>query len=338
MFRLRRRSVRGAATGLAIALGFGGGVVTGVVGTKADSAGEDGVIAEAADEIADNAAHPVSREELEHAAIEGMLYTLDDRWAHYYTPRRYERFRFSLTGRYSGEGVSRAHERDSLATVDVSVRHLAGDVLVIDVSSFTRGVGRHVRQAVLAGPSRHSGGIVLDLRENPGGLLSEAVATASVFLDGGKVVSYEHRGSNGGDRRVFRARGEADTTTPLAVLVDGGSASAAEVVAGALQDRGRAVIVGSRTLGKGTVQRTYRLGDGSALKLTVGHYYTPSGRSIGDRGITPDVYVDPDRPSRAAMRRAQQVLAGLVAMVSGQAGQTVTREAGPRQTQGRGRG
>jgi carboxyl-terminal processing protease len=101
--------------------------------------------------------------------------------------------------------------------------------------------------------------------------------------------------------------------TPLVVLVDGGTASAAEVVAGSLRDRDRAVIVGSRTFGKGSVQEPLRLTDGSAIELTIGRYRTPSGRSLDGSGIDPDVAVNADRPPREAERRALTVLRGLLA-------------------------
>ena len=136
------------------------------------------------------------------------------------------------------------------------------------------------------------------------------VGTASAFLDGGLVATYEPRGE--APERLDAPPG-GDTTTPLVVLVDGGTASAAEVVTGSLRDRDRAVIVGSRTFGKGSVQEPVRLADGSAIELTVGRYRTPSGRSLDGSGITPDVAVDPDRPPREAERRALTVLRGLSA-------------------------
>ena len=134
---------------------------------------------------------------------------------------------------------------------------------------------------------------------------------ASAFLDGGPVVSYERRGA--GVRGQLDAVAEGDSTVPLVVLVDGGTASAAEVVAGALQDRERAVVVGSRTFGKGTVQETDTLSDGSAIELTVGRYLTPSGRSIDGVGIAPDVLVSPTAAPDVAERRAIEVLSGLQA-------------------------
>jgi carboxyl-terminal processing protease len=156
----------------------------------------------------------------------------------------------------------------------------------------------------------HSAGVVLDLRGNPGGLLDEAVEVASAFLDAGPVVSYLRRG---GEPVRLDAVGTGDTRTPLVVLVDGGTASAAEVVAGALQDRDRAVLVGSRTFGKGTVQEPRTLTDGSALELTVARYLTPAGRSLEGRGLTPDIEVAAGSAPYVALNRALVVLSGLVA-------------------------
>ena len=184
-------------------------------------------------------------------------------------------------------------------------------VLRITVPVFVRGSGRHVRDAVGSLATRHATGIVLDLRGDPGGLLSEAVETASAFLDGGTVVTYARRGEVPQRLDVL---GRGDTRTPLVVLVDGGTASAAEVVAGALQERGRAVLVGSRTFGKGSVQEPHSLRDGSRLALTVARYALPSGRSVEGVGLEPDIEVvtgaGPDDP---ALQRAIEVLSGLLA-------------------------
>ena len=130
------------------------------------------------------------------------------------------------------------------------VSQIKGGVVVVRVQAFTRGVGAAVRKAVTAATLEGSApaGIVVDLRGNPGGLLTEAVEVASAFLDGGAVVSYEKRGE---PVRHLDAIGDGDTAVPLVVLVDSGTASAAEVVAGALQDRNRAVIVGSPHLRQG---------------------------------------------------------------------------------------
>jgi carboxyl-terminal processing protease len=200
--------------------------------------------------------------------------------------------------------------RSVLEASDVTVEHLAGGVMRIDIRSFTRGVGRSVRDAMSSDPASHSGGVILDLRGNPGGLLDEAVEVASAFLDGGAVVSYEQRDAP--DHTLY-AIGNGDTETPVVVLVDGGTASAAEVVAAALQDRSRAVIVGSRTYGKGSVQEPSVLPDGSAIEFTIGRYITPAGRVIDGRGIEPDVLVDPMEAPEVAEQRALEVLRGLTA-------------------------
>jgi carboxyl-terminal processing protease len=204
--------------------------------------------------------------------------------------------------------------RASVTTDDVVVEHLHGDITRIEVRAFTRGVGREVRDALAATDDRQSGGVVLDLRDDPGGLLTEAVEVASVFLDGGPVVSYERRGL---PPKTLDAAEGGDLTTPLVVLVNSTTASAAEVVTGALQDRNRAVVVGSRTYGKGSVQEPSRLSDGSAIELTVGRYLTPSGRSVDGVGIEPDVLVSSQLAPEVAERRAIEVLTGLVAALGG---------------------
>ncbi|MEF2550523.1 S41 family peptidase [Aurantimonas sp. A2-1-M11] len=138
-------------------------------------------------------------------------------------------------------------------------------------------------------------GYVLDLRRNPGGLLDEAVSVSDAFLGKGEIVST--RGRNADETRRYNARsGDEINGKPLVVLVNGGSASASEIVAGALQDQRRATIVGSRSFGKGSVQTIIPLGANGALRLTTALYYTPSGRSIQGRGIDPDIGVEQPLP------------------------------------------
>ncbi|MEV5510556.1 S41 family peptidase [Streptomyces orinoci] len=170
----------------------------------------------------------------------------------------------------------------------------------IKVGAFTRGTGVRVRQAVRE--TAPGEGVLLDLRGNSGGLVTEAVGTASAFLDGGLVATYDVHGRE----RVLRAAPGGDTGRPLVVLVDGGTMSAGELLAGALQDRGRAVLVGSRTFGKGSVQMPRDLPGGAVAEQTVGRYRTPSGRPVDGRGITPDLEVEGD-----AEPRARAVLGGL---------------------------
>jgi carboxyl-terminal processing protease len=200
--------------------------------------------------------------------------------------------------------------RARLVSRDVAVDWLSPHVVRITISAFTRGVGHQVRDAVDRAAVADAGGIVLDLRGNPGGLLDEAVEAASAFLDGGPVVSYARRGE---PAQVLRATRGADTATPVAVLVDGGTASAAEVLAGALQDRGRAVVIGTRTFGKGTVQQPIHLPGGSVAQMTVARYWTPAGRSLDGVGLEPDIAVPPGSAPAVAQQRALEVLTGLQA-------------------------
>jgi carboxyl-terminal processing protease len=190
--------------------------------------------------------------------------------------------------------------RAQLSTDSVAVRKVAGSVTLIRVDTFTKGSGDQIREAVRQTPP--GAGIVLDLRGNSGGLVTEAVTAASAFLDGGLVATYDVDG----EQRALHAEPGGDTTRPLVALVDGGTMSAAELLTGAVQDRGRALVVGSRTFGKGSVQMPSRLPDGSVAELTVGHYRTPSGRAVDGRGITPDLEAD-----EGALQRAETVLRGL---------------------------
>jgi carboxyl-terminal processing protease len=188
--------------------------------------------------------------------------------------------------------------RARLSTDPVTVRRTAGGATLIKVSAFTKGAGDKVRAAAVESP----GGILLDLRGNSGGLVTEAVGAASAFLDGGLVATYDLRG----EQRALHAERGGSTSRPLVVLVDSGTMSAAEMVTGALQDRGRAVVVGSRTFGKGAVQMPTELPGGSVAELTVGHYRTPSGRGVDGEGIVPDLVA-----GQNAEQRAEKVLTGL---------------------------
>jgi len=149
-------------------------------------------------------------------------------------------------------------------------------------------------------------GLVVDLRNNPGGLLDQAVAVSDRFLPGNLPI-VTTKGRNGKNATEERSK-ERDTERPypVVVLVNAGSASASEIVAGALQDHGRAVLMGTPTFGKGSVQTVIELEDGSGLKLTIARYYTPKGRSIQERGITPDFLVTEDPSGRTAARETRE--------------------------------
>jgi carboxyl-terminal processing protease len=144
-------------------------------------------------------------------------------------------------------------------------------------------------------------GYVIDLRNNPGGLLDQAIAVSDVFLERGVIVIT--KGRNPGDvERAAAKPGDVTTGKPIVVLINGGSASASEIVAGALQDHKRAKLVGTRSFGKGSVQTLIPLGDNGALRLTTARYYTPSGRSIQAIGIDPDYVVEPELPAELKLQ------------------------------------
>jgi carboxyl-terminal processing protease len=207
--------------------------------------------------------------------------------------------------------------RQLLDADDVTVDHPAAGITRITVSAFSQEVGDEVTAAVhqvsaeAAADARAkraaAPGILLDLRGNSGGLLAEAVESASAFLDGGSVGTYR---TAAGSTPLLAGPG-GDTRSPLAVLVDGGTMSAAELLTGALQDRGRAVVVGTPTFGKATVQEPAELPDGSVVERTVGRYTTPDGRSPDGTGITPDVRVPAGAGAAVAEHTAVSVLDGL---------------------------
>jgi len=189
--------------------------------------------------------------------------------------------------------------RDVIRVRSVRSRLEGDDVGYIRVTQFNEQTTDGVRKA-LADLSAQAGdklkGYILDLRNNPGGLLDQAISVSDAFLDKGEIVST--RGRNADESQRFNARsGDLAKNKPIIVLINGGSASASEIVAGALQDHRRGTIVGSRSFGKGSVQTIIPLGSGNgALRLTTARYYTPSGKSIQAKGITPDIEVLQDVP------------------------------------------
>jgi len=210
--------------------------------------------------------------------------------------------RVQLTVVRSGDQINFMLPRFTVASNDVTADSLKNGVLVIRINAFTRGVGNEVSE--MLAKSDHQGGVVLDLRDNPGGLVEEAVAVVGAFVSGGVVVSYERRGQ---ESVVLEAAQGSKEDGSLAVVVNAQSVSASEIVAAALQDRNRAVIVGIKTFGKGTVQEPQLLSDGSTIQLSVGRYRTPSGRYLEGRGVQPDVV----SPSSKSIARAVSIVTSL---------------------------
>lgn len=185
-----------------------------------------------------------------------------------------------------------------------------GQVGVIRISTFNKATGEATRDAVTSiekklGPNL--AGFVIDLRSNPGGLLDQAIEVSDVFMDKGEIVSQRGRTKND-IQRYYAKAGDLTNGKPIVVLVDEGSASAAEIVAGALQDQRRAIVLGQKTFGKGSVQTLIPLSSDTALRLTTARYFTPSGRSVQESGIEPDVQVpqlsDATRADRPRLREA----------------------------------
>ncbi len=181
--------------------------------------------------------------------------------------------------------------------IQVVRSHLEGDVGYIRLTSFNEQTDPGLRKAYQELKQKAGGtlrGIVLDLRNNPGGLLDQAVSVSDDFLEQGEIVSTRSRHPEESQHWNSKS-GDITGGLPLVVLINGGSASASEIVAGALQDHHRAVLVGTRTFGKGSVQTVMPLQGNGAMRLTTARHYTPSGRSIQGLGITPDIEVASSR-------------------------------------------
>ncbi|OGP12867.1 MAG: hypothetical protein A3I75_08070 [Deltaproteobacteria bacterium RIFCSPLOWO2_02_FULL_50_16] len=183
--------------------------------------------------------------------------------------------------------------RDIIRILSVKSDLIEGQYGYVRIVSFQEKTAKFLHKALAKLQKQAKGplkGLILDLRSNPGGLLEEAIAVADAFLKNGLIVKTDSRTEKTEERS---ARNDGDEPTyPLIVMVNGGSASASEIVAGALQDQDRAVVLGTQTFGKGSVQTVFDLGDGAALKLTVARYFTPKGRSIQAEGIVPDIIVE----------------------------------------------
>jgi carboxyl-terminal processing protease len=195
--------------------------------------------------------------------------------------------------------------REKYDTSDVNVKELAPNVALIRIEAFSE----QVVAEVIAGLSKvgYKKGIVIDLRNNPGGVLGVATDFTQLFIRSGLLVSYD-RGS--GKRIAIEADNKSPISVPVAVIVNENTASSAEVVAGALQDRNRGVVIGVQTFGKGSVQESVTLSNGASLETTVGKFRTPSGRFIDKKGITPDVIAS----ERESVKRSIEIIQALNAI------------------------
>ena len=197
--------------------------------------------------------------------------------------------------------------RDTIKLTAVRTR-VEGQSVVLRVTTFNDQTYGNLadgiaKQIEAAGGIDQVNGFVLDLRNNPGGLLSQAIRVSNAFLDKGEIVSTRGRDPQDGDRHNATA-GDLAEEKPLVVLINGGSASASEIVAGALQDHRRALVIGTKSFGKGSVQTVMPMRGNGAMKLTTARYYTPSGRSIQALGISPDIIVE--QPRRVAEQNEEE--------------------------------
>jgi carboxyl-terminal processing protease len=201
------------------------------------------------------------------------------------------------TGKQAPRTLKLHRARVDVPVVESEMREQGGTkVAHVRLSGFTSGAHGDVRKAVDALLDKGADGVVLDLRDNGGGLLNEAVLVSSIFVGDGTIVSTKGRNR---PRRVFEATGDPiDADVPVVVLVNGQSASASEIVAGALQDRERAEVVGTRTFGKGVFQEVRQLSNGGALDITVGEYFTPKGRNLGGGGVKKGAGIEPEIKAR----------------------------------------
>jgi carboxyl-terminal processing protease len=186
--------------------------------------------------------------------------------------------------------------REQIRVQSVRSHDLGGGIGYIRLRQFQEQTAHDVEAAIDKLNKAGMKALVLDLRNNPGGLLTAAVEVTEKFVDDGKLVVYTEGRVRNQNMRFSAHAKKAFTSAPMVILVNQGSASASEIVAGALQDYGRAVLVGTQTFGKGSVQTIIPLSDGSGLRLTTAKYFTPKGRSIHGKGISPDIVVELPKP------------------------------------------
>ena len=250
---------------------------------------KDSVLPEVTELIINEGYSITQQQTLTNVAIDAMLRAAGDQW-----------------GRYQREAAAAQEAQVVTQTVSVTPFKRAA---VIKISYFSVGTSKQVKQELAS--LTNNQGVVLDLRDNNGGLLAEAVATASLFLEEELVTTVTSRAD---EPVTLYADGSGKKNFSVVVLINAGTASSAEIVASALQDHGRAVVVGSRSFGKASVQETFELPDNSKLMLTVGRFIRPSGLEIDGLGVMPDV---PVAATGDPLKMAVNVAVGLNAAVSG---------------------
>jgi carboxyl-terminal processing protease len=194
--------------------------------------------------------------------------------------------------------------RDRIEIPTIETKTVGGDIAYVRLNTFNENAGALVRDAVTAALEQKPSALIFDLRGNPGGLLRQAVEVASVFLPKGERVLIE-RFSDGKEDIYVTEDAPVTTDLPVVVLVNEGSASASEIVAGAIQDKARGQLVGGTTYGKGSVQLPQTLSDGSILRVTIARWFTPDDRTIDGAGLAPDVAVELTDEDRQAQRDPQ---------------------------------
>jgi carboxyl-terminal processing protease len=223
-----------------------------------------------------------------------------------------------LTTQRDGKRVTRTLQRALVPVPVVASRMRRTDdgekVAQVALATFSSGAHGELRQEIDKRLDQGAEGILLDLRHNGGGLLDEARLVASIFINDGEIVTI--RGRNQPSKTLDATGGAIDGDIPVAVLVDGETASAAEIVSGAIQDRGRGEVVGTHTFGKGVFQQVMRLSNGGALDITVGQYFLPSGRNLGGGGVARGSGIQPDvrAPDKQKTDRDETVHAGVDAL------------------------
>ncbi len=196
--------------------------------------------------------------------------------------------------------------REVIEVKSVRSKELGDGIYYVRVASFQERTSKDLERVLEQAQTAGTTALILDLRNDPGGLLNQAVAVSDMFLDKGQLIVYTQGRIKNQDLKFTAEHSNGLPKWPMVVLVNGGSASASEIVAGALQDWKRAVILGTKTFGKGSVQTVIPLSDGSGLRLTTAKYFTPRGRSIHGTGIMPDIIVEAPKPEVTAQQRQQE--------------------------------